>query len=122
METLPEISYRHTNPTDDERVHLYERIDKLEHFCDHITSCSVSLDHEQGTADTGDVFRARVRLHVPPNHEIIGEHTPHDSKQAVDLRAAINDAFDSAERQLRRLNRKQNRKNRPGDGIPTQKP
>lgn len=122
METPPEISFRHTDPSDEERAYIMDRIDKLNRFCDHITSCSVSLDREQRKADTGDFHRARVRVHVPPNHEIIGEHNPTDSKRQVDLSGAVTDAFDNAERQLRRLNKKQNQKNRPGPGIPPQKP
>jgi len=114
MQTPPEISFRHAQPSEADREHILKRIDKLNRYCDHITTCSVSVDREQNAADTGDVFRARVRVHVPPQHEIIGEHSPTDSKQRVDLWGAINDAFESAERQLRKLNEKQNRKNQTG--------
>lgn len=122
MEAPPEISFRHADPSDDDRAYIMDRIDKLERFCDHITTCSVSIDREQSKADTGDLFRARVLVHVPPNHEIVGEHSPTSSKQRVDLQGAIKDAFDNAERRLRRLNQKQNAKKRPGAGIPPQKP
>lgn len=125
MEAPPEIAFRHADPTAEEREYVHRRIDKLERYCDHITTCHVSVDREQHNAGTGDVYRARVRLHVPPNHEVIGEHSPTDSKAQLDLMAALKDAFDSAERQLRRINRTQNDKagrgkaKRPGsiDGL-----
>lgn len=114
MEAPPEISFRHAAPADSERELILGRIEKLERFCDHITTCSVSVDREQKTADTGDSFRARVRVHVPPNHELVGQHSPTQSKQHVDLAGAINDAFDGIERQLRKLNELQNRKTSRG--------
>lgn len=110
MQTPPEITYRHSEPTPAERNYIEKRIAKLEWYCDSITTCSVSVDREQRTADTGDVFRARVRIHVPPKHEIIAEHSPTDSKEELDLLSALKDAFDSAERQLRRLTTARNPK------------
>lgn len=112
MEVPPEIAYRHVDPSESERAFVDEHIAKLERYCDHITSCSVSIEREQLEAATGDTFRVRVRVHVPPHHELIGEHTPTASKSQVGLTDAINDAFKGVERQLRRLNDKQNDKSR----------
>lgn len=114
METPPEITFEHMNPSEEERAHVLDRVAKLERYCDHITTCSVAVGVEQREADTGDFYRARVRVHVPPNHEIVAEHAPSGVKRQVALRQAVNDAFDMAERQLRDLNDKQNRK-RPVD-------
>jgi ribosomal subunit interface protein len=110
MEAPPEVAFRHADPTDEQRDYIRRRIDKLERYCDHITTCHVSVDREQHHAGTGDVYRARVRVHVPPNHEVIGEHSPTESKNQLDLMAALKDAFDSAERQLRRINQFHNDK------------
>ena len=85
----------------EERVR--QRADKLERFCDHITSCRVAVERPNLHQESGNPFRVRIDLTVPPGHELVVRKEPGDNDLHSDLLTVVNGAFDAAERQLKEL-------------------
>jgi ribosome-associated translation inhibitor RaiA len=44
---------------------------KLERACDHIVSCRVAVEKPQEHQKSGNSFRVRIDVTVPPEHELI---------------------------------------------------
>lgn len=80
---------------------------KLDHVCDHVMSCRVAVEKPQEHQKSGNPFRVRIDVTVPPEHELVvvrdaGEGDPH-----AQLATVIRDAFGAMRRQLKKLVEKQ---------------
>jgi ribosomal subunit interface protein len=97
----PQITYRgmEHSPALDARIR--ELCDKLENFHPKITSCHVVLDEIDRHKAKGNLFEARLDVHVP-GREIVASKQQHE-----DPYAAVTDAFHVMERQLEEDLRKQ---------------
>ena len=73
---------------------IRERAEKLERFCDRITSCRVVLEVEARHKRQGKPLRARIDLKVPGEEIVITRE--HDE----DVQVALRDAFHAARRKL----------------------
>lgn len=103
MQVPLEITFRgldKVNETKLEQV-IREKVLKLEKVCDHIISCRVAVEQNHKHHNTGNPYRIRIDLNVPPGHEIVvnKEYQFDDATLYGDLR----DAFEAARRSLRRL-------------------
>jgi len=89
----PQITYRglEHSPALDERILELSR--KCEEFHPKITMCHVVLDELDRHRSKGNLFEARIDLHVP-GHEI-ATHAQHE-----DAYQAVTQAFDQMFRQL----------------------
>lgn len=94
-----QLSFRDVPPP--RQAELEERVrrraEKLERFCDHITSCRVAIERRG----------VRIDLTVPPGHELVVRKEPGDNDGQSDLLTVVNGAFEAAERQLKALVEKQ---------------
>lgn len=79
-----------------------DRATELEDIFDHIVSCRIAIEvpHKKST---GDMRSARVRVELSvPNRTFIAESKPADDDYTTnDAYAAVDEAFDKMERQLR---------------------
>ena len=77
------------------------RAGKLSRFCSEISSCqvSVSVPHRQNLK--GNLFHVQIRMAVP-GKELVVSRNPHEHHEHEDLWVALRDAFDAAERELKR--------------------
>jgi len=82
---------------------IRQRAAKLERFCDHITSCRVAIDRPHKFETSGNPFRMRIELTVPPGHDLVVRKEPTDYDLHTDLSTIVNGAFEAAERQLKEL-------------------
>jgi len=80
-----------------------QRAAKLERFCDHIISCRVAIDRPHKFETSGNPFRIRIELTVPPGHDLVVRKEPGDFDLHTDLLTVVNGAFEAAERQLKEL-------------------
>jgi cold shock CspA family protein/ribosome-associated translation inhibitor RaiA len=85
----------------EERVR--QRAGRLERFCDHIISCRVGIERPHAHETSGNPFRVRVEVTVPPGHDVVVRSEPGDNDLHTDLLTVINGAFEAAERQLKDL-------------------
>lgn len=105
MEIPLQLSFRDIPPA--RQSELEERVRtravKLERFCDHITSCRVAVERPNQHQESGNAFRVRIDITVPPGHEIVVRKEPGDNDLHSDLLTVVNGAFEAAERQLKEL-------------------
>jgi len=82
---------------------IRRRAEKLERFCDHIVSCRVAIDRPHRFETSGNPYRMRIEVSVPPGHDIVVRKEPGDFDLHTDILTIVNGAFEAAERQLKEL-------------------
>lgn len=107
MRISPTVTYRGVNKTDALESLIAEKIEKLEHAYDQISSCRIAIEKVNDHPDSGSPYRVRLDITVPENREVVVDKHPDQGKQYPPLEAVIRDAFDAAFRQLRELNDQQ---------------
>jgi cold shock CspA family protein len=107
MEIPLEISFRNVQPHPDIEARVRRRLAKLERLCDHIIRCRVAVERPNAHPDSGNPYRIRLELTVPPKHEIVVDEGPLANDLQTELPTVINNAFRAAERQVRRVVEKQ---------------
>jgi ribosomal subunit interface protein len=70
------------------------KVEKLEEFFNHITSCHVVLEMPHKHQQQGSQFNVRIDIVVPGNEIVVTRD------HAEDVYVALRDAFDAANRQL----------------------
>jgi cold shock CspA family protein/ribosome-associated translation inhibitor RaiA len=76
---------------------------KLERVCSHLVSCSISVEKPQAHQKTGNPFRVRVDVTVPPEHELVTVRNAGEGDLHERLPAVVRQAFDATQRQLQKL-------------------
>ncbi|HVS03591.1 MAG TPA: HPF/RaiA family ribosome-associated protein [Thermoanaerobaculia bacterium] len=109
MQVPLELSFRNVENPDGLEPLIRRRVDKLEKFCDHITSCRVAVERPNQHARSGNPYRVRIDLTVPPGHALVVTKEPGDSDFHDELPTVVRAAFDAAERQLKELVDRQQR-------------
>jgi ribosomal subunit interface protein len=71
------------------------KVEKLEEFFDHITTCHVVVELPHKHQQQGSQFNVRIDIVVPGNEIVVTRD------HAEDIYVALRDAFDAASRQLK---------------------
>ena len=116
MQTPLQITVRGTDHSVALEKHIRDKVDKLEEFFDHITSCRVVVDLPHKHHQQGRHFNVRIDIGVPGSEIVVN----HD--HAEDVYVALRDGFDSAKRQIEDYARKirgdvKTHRPRPGSEI-----
>ncbi len=107
MQVPLEISFHNMPSSTAAETIVREKSAKLDKIHDRLSSCRVAIDKPQEHQKSGNPYRVRIDITVPPGQEIVVDRNPGDGSMHLDLEAVIRDAFDKAERQLKRLVEKQ---------------
>lgn len=107
MQVPLELTFGDVTKTPQMEQLVRRKVDSLHRVCDHFTSCRVVIEKPQRDQRTGSPYRVRVDVHVPPGHEIIATREPGDGDTHAPLDSVIRETFDAAQKQLRRLNERQ---------------
>lgn len=104
-----QVSFRDVPPPRHAEIEdrIRQRAEKLERYCDHITSCRVAVERPHRAQSSGNPYRVRIDLTVPPGHEVVVRKEPGDNDGQSDVLTVVNGAFEAAERQLKALVEKQ---------------
>jgi ribosome-associated translation inhibitor RaiA len=128
--TIPlQITFRNMAPSATIEKHVREKAEKLESFCDRITSCRVIVEAPHRHHRKGKAFQVRVDLSVPGREIVINRapkrlsaakgtegqveknfienHRPSKHAAHEDVYVAIRDAFNAAGRKLQDHMRRQ---------------
>lgn len=103
MQIPPEITYRNVNRTEDIENLIAEKIAKLERVCDYMVSCRVAIERRHRHQHTGNPYRVRIDVRVPPGHELVVKHISTHGAQEEQLVTALRRAFEIMRRQLKEL-------------------
>ena len=99
MQVSPEIAFRNMEPSDAVAAEIRTHAEKLEEFCDRITSCRVVLEAPHQHHQQGNLFHVRILVNVP-RKELVVDREPSAHQAHQDAHVAIRDAFKAMRRQL----------------------
>ncbi len=102
MDIPLEISFRDVERTPQIEQLIHKRAADLERKCKALKSCRIAVEQPQKHQRTGNPYRIRLDMHVPPGHELVVKNKPRQKPQHESLHAVITDTFDSAERVLKK--------------------
>lgn len=112
MKVPLEVSYRGVEKTEEIDALVHEKVAKLEEVYQSINSCHIAIEKAHDRPSHGSPYRVRLDITAPPGHEIVAESNPSEGTQYDPLDAVIRDAFDAAQRQLKKLARRQRESDR----------
>jgi ribosome-associated translation inhibitor RaiA len=103
MKAPVEITYRDVTKSHAVDQLIQKQAAKLEKFCDYISGCRVAVEKPKQHQTSGNPFRVRIHITVPPSHELVAVREPRDSAPRTRLQSVIISAFKAARRQLQEL-------------------
>jgi ribosomal subunit interface protein len=92
-----QITFRDIPPSAAIAAHVERRAEKLETFFDRMVKCHVVVEEPHRHKRQGKKYQVEIDMQVP-GKELVISRNPEDSKE--DIHAAIDNAFDDAERVL----------------------
>ena len=101
------ISYRGVEKSDQLEELILSKAARLDRFCNHISRCDVVVEQPNHAHHSGNPFRVRIDVTVPPGHELVADERQNAHEMHEPLSKVINDAFKAMERQLKTLVEKQ---------------
>lgn len=107
MQLPVKISYRGVDKSDQLEQLIRDKAARLDRFCDHISRCDVVVEQPNHAQQSGNPFRVRIDVTVPPGHELVADERQAEQERHEPLSKVINDAFKAMERQLKTLVEKQ---------------
>ncbi len=122
MEVTPmrlplQITYRDMLPSQAVDRCIRERTERLDQFCDRITSCRVVVESRHRRHHQGALYHIRIDL-TAPGDEIVVSREPALHQTHEDVYVAIRDAFDAARRRLEDYVRRQRRQTKVHETAP----
>jgi ribosomal subunit interface protein len=109
MQLPIEISYRGVEKSEQLEQLIRSKAARLDRFCDHISRCDVVVEQPNHAQHSGNPFRVRIDVTVPPGHELVADERQSEHEMHEPLSKVIIDAFKAMERQLKTLVEKQRR-------------
>ena len=79
---------------------IRKNVTKLERYCDKITGCRIVIDVPHNNHKKGKQYHITIDVSVP-NGEIVANNLQHDNAAHENIYAAIRDAFNATQRQLK---------------------
>jgi ribosome-associated translation inhibitor RaiA/cold shock CspA family protein len=106
MQVPLELTFRDVDKSDAIEALVHEKIEKLERVCGELTSCRVAIERPHKRRQTGDQYRVRLDINVPPGHDIVITEESDPDQKSDPLHGVVREAFETARRRLRRLSEK----------------
>jgi len=101
MQIPLEVNYRGVERTPSMDEFIRHRVEKLHRFAHDIVRCRVAVEKRNEHQSTGNPYRVRIEVTVPPEHDLVvvkrpGNHEIHDEMHAV-----VRSAFEAMERRVK---------------------
>lgn len=119
MDEALEIAFHNLESSAAVEAAIRERFAKLERLYDRIVACRVSVEALHRQHRTGNLFEVHVDVLVP-GAEIVASKPPRKVKERYanpDVHVSVREAFDAAERQLKRFKRQLREDLQPGEPL-----
>jgi cold shock CspA family protein len=94
------ITFRGVEKSEGIESLIREKASKLDKLTDSLISCQVAVEKPQKHQRTGNPFRVRINLRVPPGNEIVVKRESSGGDLHDGLTKVIREAFDAAHRNL----------------------
>ncbi len=95
-----DLTFRNVERTEPIESMIRDKVAKLEKICNYMILCKVAVERDQEHQRTGNPYRVRIDIVVPPGHEIVARRESSRGDMHDPLTTVIRDAFDAARRQL----------------------
>lgn len=99
MQVPLEITFRGMDRSEAVEAEIRRHVDSLEHFCDRITSCHVTIELPHRHKRQGKIFEVKILVMVP-RRELIVSHRPGKDETHTDVYIAVRHAFKAMRREL----------------------
>lgn len=102
MERPLDIGFHNMPPSPEIEAEIRQRVDKLERRYANLIGCRVTVEALHNQHRTGNMHEVHIVLSVPGRDLVVSRepHRPGDRYARPDIRTALRDAFEAAERQL----------------------
>jgi ribosomal subunit interface protein len=117
MQVPLEIVFHNLDRSPAVEAAVRERVAKLEHFAEKITSCRVTVEAPHKNHQQGNLYTVRVDLRFPGG-EAVANRSPSKNHAHEDVYVALRDAFKAARRQLQDGQRIRRGDVKPHEGPP----
>jgi len=107
MQVPLKITFRNVRKTPDIEALIDKQAAKLERVCNHLVSCHMAVEKPQEHQRTGNPFRVRIDVTVPPQHELVVIRDASEGDLHERLPTVLRGAFDVMRRQIKKLAEKQ---------------
>ena len=107
MQVPLEVSYRNVDKSEAIEKLINSKVAKLEKTCDYMTSCRIAIERRHKSQQSGNPYRVRIEMRIPPNHSLVVKRTSVSGQREEPLQTLLRKAFESAHRQLKQLVEKQ---------------
>ena len=98
MDSQAELFFRNMQPSKELTQLVKERVEKLEHLYQHITSLRVTIGLQNHTHRSGNVPEVHIDIQVPGQTVVVKQHPEEGGATAM---AVVHKAFDAAAQQLK---------------------
>lgn len=109
MQVLPEISYKNVEKNEEIEGLINRQIAKLEQVCNYMTSCHIAVERRHQHQQTGNPYRVRIDVRVPPGHELVVKRISTEGEREEPLPTVLRKAFEAMQRQVKELVERQRR-------------
>ncbi|MGB7948879.1 MAG: HPF/RaiA family ribosome-associated protein [Candidatus Binatia bacterium] len=109
MQTPLEVTFRKVRKDPRIEALIRKQVTKLEKVCPRMISCRVSVEKPQEHQRSGSPFRVRLKIMVPPEHELAAIRNAGEGDLHEPLATVVRRAFQAARQQLQKLAAKQRR-------------
>jgi cold shock CspA family protein len=99
MQVPLEVTFRGMEPSAALESEIHSLVKGLEHVCDRITSCHVTINLPHRHQRNGKLFEVKLLVSVPQRELAVSRH-PEDDPTHADANIAVRDAFRSMRRKL----------------------
>lgn len=96
-----EISFHGVSRSEWSENYIREQAQRLERFCEGIVSCRVVVEQPHKHQHSGNPYRVRVEVRLPPNKDLVATEEPVEVSQQSYLQPVILNAFKTMERQIK---------------------
>lgn len=107
MEKPLEITYRNVEKSQDIDTLIREKAARLDEMHDRITSFRVMVEKPQQHQRSGNDYRVRIDLHVPPGKDLAVSRDTSEGDMHDPLKVVVTEAFKKMEKQLKKVKGKQ---------------
>lgn len=107
MQVPLNMTFRNVRKSADLEALIRKQARKLERVCSHLVSCRIAVEKPQAHQKSGNPFRVRVDVTVPPSHELVTVRNAGEGDLHEQLPTVVRRAFDAMQRQLKKLVEKQ---------------
>ena len=107
MQVPLKITFRNVRKTPDIEAFIGRQAAKLERVCNNLVSCHLAVEKPQAHQQSGNPFRVRIDVTVPPQHELVVIRETTEGENDEQLPAILRGAFKIMRCQVKKVAEKQ---------------